>query len=50
MNEGNETSTLDNVVTTNILDMSNFKSEVIQKYNNYSDITVSGPKWSKESS
>ena len=32
----------------NLLNMSNFQSEVIQKYNIYSDISVSGPKWSKE--
>jgi len=32
----------------NLLNMSNFQSEVIQKYNMYGSIAVSGPKWSKE--
>ena len=35
-------------VNANLLNMSGFQSEVIQKQNIYSEITVSGPKWSKD--
>ena len=32
----------------NLLNMSNFQTQVIQKYNPYTQVSVSGPKWSKE--
>lgn len=32
----------------NLLNMSNFESQVIQKHNPYTAVTISGPKWSKE--
>lgn len=34
--------------SANLLNMSGFQSEIIQKLNIYAEITVSGPKWSKD--